>query len=378
MPSTYQILLNGAPADSGFYDRISTLEIEENADMPGSLQLRIPISRNEDGEISGVNEAGLQPFDNIAVVVTPEEGTPGCIFDGFVLSHKIHMESAVRSSWLELYAQDASWLMSLEEKAREWANTTDSTTASAIFSEYGFAPGPGNATDDSGVYSEDNHTLMQRGTDFDFLRGLARRAGRFFRVCCGPAAGARIGVFAKPNVDSQSVATFRPNDAVAPNVSKMDFEWDIMRPTEARASQALFSDPSEQGASGDSTESGLTALDERNLASFAVRPMQVILTTPADDAGQLQRRTQALLRESQWFARCSGEADIASLGKLLRAGDVASVETVGSVHSGKYLVWSVRHNIGQQSHKMNFQLVRNAMGPAAGGGGAGGLLGGLL
>ena len=376
MPSTYQILFNGTPADSGFYDRITTLEIEENADLPGSLQLRLPVSRTEDGEISGVNETGLQPFDNIAVVVTPEDGAPGCIFDGFVLSHKLHIESALRSSWLELYAQDASWLMSLEEKTREWANTTDATTASAIFAEYDFSPSPGNFAEDSGVYTEDTHTLMQRGTDYDFLRGLARRAGRFFRVSCGPVAGVRIGVFAKPDVSLEPVTTFRPNDAEAPNVSKMDFEWDIMRPTEARASQALFTDSSEDGASGDSTDSGLSAMDERDLVTFAGRPMQVVLTTAADDAGQLQQRTEALLRESQWFARCSGEADIASLRKLLRAGDIAKVETAGSVHSGKYLVWSVRHNIGQQSHKMSFQLVRNAMGPAPRG--AGGLLGGLL
>ena len=72
MPSTYQILLNGSAADSGFYDRITSLEIEENADMPGSLQMRLPVSRTEDGELSVVNEAGLQPFDNIAVVVSPE------------------------------------------------------------------------------------------------------------------------------------------------------------------------------------------------------------------------------------------------------------------------------------------------------------------
>ena len=273
-------------------------------------------------------------------------------------------------------AQDASWLMSLEEKTREWANTTDATTATAIFAEYGFSPSPGNFAEDSGVYTEDSHTLMQRGTDYDFLRGLARRSGRFFRVACGPVAGVRIGVFAKPDVSSKPVATIRPNDTEAPNVSKMDFEWDIMRPTEARASQALFTDPSEDGASGDSIESGLSAMDERDLATFAGRPMKVLLTTAADNAGQLQQRTEALLRESQWFARCSGEADIASLRKLLRAGAIAKVETAGSVHSGKYLVWSVRHNIGQQSHKMNFQLVRNAMGP--GPSGAGGLLGGLV
>ena len=51
--------------------------------------------------------------------------------------------------------------------------------------------------------------------------------------------------------------------------------------------------------------------------------------------------------------------------KLLRAGDIVKVETAGSVHSGKYLVWSVRHNIGQQSHKMSFQLVDEVADPSA-------------
>src|SRR5262249_54468502 len=128
-------------------------------------------------------------------------------------------------------------------------------------------------------------------------------------------------------------------DLATPNVSRMDFEWDVMRPTAVVAGQAVFTDSSDDGASGDATESGLAPLDERDLATFAGRPMQVILTTPADDAGQLKRRAQAVLRESQWFVRCSGEADLASLRKLLRPGDLVSVATVGSVHSGKYLIW---------------------------------------
>ena len=204
---------------------------------------------------------------------------------------------------------------------------------------------------------------MQRGTDFDFLRTLARRSGRFLRVRCGPVPGTRIGVFARPNLAAEPAATLRPNDSEAPNIRQIDFEWDIMRPTAVVARQALFTDPSESGASGDSSQSGLATLDERDLATFAGRSMQVILTAPADDAGQLQRRAQALLGESQWFVRCTGEADLASLHVLLRAGAIARVETAGSVHSGKYLVWSVRHSISPESHKMNFHMVRNAAGP---------------
>jgi hypothetical protein len=104
--------------------------------------------------------------------------------------------------------------------------------------------------------------------------------------------------------------------------------------------------------------------------------MTVILTAPADDAGQLSRRAQALLRESEWFVRCTGEADLSAVHVVFRAGTIVTVEGVGAVHSGRYLVWSVRHAIDQQLHKMSFVLVRNAVGPAPAS--AGGLLGGLL
>jgi hypothetical protein len=45
------------------------------------------------------------------------------------------------------------------------------------------------------------------------------------------------------------------------------------------------------------------------------------------------------------------------------------------VHSGKYFVWSIRHTITQDTHRMRFVLTRNAVGPAPPAeGGLGGLL----
>jgi hypothetical protein len=100
-----------------------------------------------------------------------------------------------------------------------------------------------------------------------------------------------------------------------------------------------------------------------------------MLTTPVDSAGELLMRAQALLTESGWFVRCEGEADVSRLHAVLRAGDVVQIDGIGSLNSGKYMVWSVRHTIGQDSHKMKFVLVRNALGPPPSGGG--GLLGAL-
>ena len=93
-----------------------------------------------------------------------------------------------------------------------------------------------------------------------------------------------------------------------------------------------------------------------------------------DNGGELSMRATSLLRESGWFVRCEGEADVARLGVVLRAGTIVSVAGIGTLHSGTYLVWSVRHTITADAHKMKFVLVRNAVGPAPSGG-AGGLAG---
>ena len=72
-----------------------------------------------------------------------------------------------------------------------------------------------------------------------------------------------------------------------------------------------------------------------------------------------------MLTESGFFSRCAGEADADRIGTILRVGDVVTIEGAGSLQSGSWLVWNVRHRYSLDSWKMSFTLVRNAIGPAA-------------
>jgi hypothetical protein len=53
------------------------------------------------------------------------------------------------------------------------------------------------------------------------------------------------------------------------------------------------------------------------------------------------------------------------LGTILRVGDIVTIEGAGSIQSGSWLVWNVRHKYSLDSWTMGFTLVRNAMGPVA-------------
>jgi phage protein D len=399
MPSTYQILLNGQATNADLYTAISSLDVEENMDLPGAAQLNLPVGRSEGGELTYVSDGRLQPMVNLAVVVTPAAGSsagspaaalggaaaalgvggsgspgPQCIFDGYILTHKLHLETGTTNSTLSVWGQDASWLMNLKEKVKEWVDVTDADVANAIFGDYGITPSNDNTTDDSPSHTESGHSLMQRGSDIQFLRTLARRNGKVCRVACADKPGQRTGYFTKPKLDGDPAAVLSLNDLQTWTVSALDLSWDATLPTAVIARQALFTDSDENGVSADTSDSGLALLGDRKLADFTGKPMTVLLAAPVDDGGELSLRAQSLLRESGWFVRCEGEADIARLGVVLRAGLVVRIDGIGALHSGKYVVWSVRHTITADAHKMKFVLVRNAVGPAPSGG-AGGLAG---
>ena len=72
---------------------------------------------------------------------------------------------------------DPTVLMHLDEKVKSWPNMKDSDVASSIFSDSAYGFTPGRRVDRSGRAQENDHTLIQRGTDIQFLQQLADRNG---------------------------------------------------------------------------------------------------------------------------------------------------------------------------------------------------------
>lgn len=361
--STYQVLFDGTPADQDFYDQVSMLEVEENADLPGAISLKLPVAVS-DGELTWVADARVKPYANLAVVAAGPDGGDQCIFDGYVLTHKVHLPSGTSGATVEVWGQDASVLMELTETVKEWSGLSDVDVAAQIFSSYGITAAGANSAESAPAHTDDEHTLMQRSCDAVFLRRLARRTGRWFRVTCADKPGVRTGFFASPDLSADPTVTLGVTDPATAAAPVLEFSWDASRPTAVAARQASLTDNDQAGVSADTSDSGLVPQDARTLASFAGRTRTVLLTAAADTA-ELPARSAGLLREAGWFVRCEGSADVNVVKQVLRVGTVVAVEGCGSLLSGPYLVWSVRHSFTTQAHSMAFVLVRNALGPEA-------------
>jgi hypothetical protein len=400
MGSNYSLILNGQPADDTLKQLLAATEVEESMDLPASIQIKLPVSRSAAGDLTYISDPRFVALATLAVVAqaggsgaagvaagaagatAAALGNPAspaatqCIFDGYVLAQKIHLETGTTNSTLTVWGQDASWLMNQQEKVREWVDVTDATVAASIFGDYGITPAADNASNDSPSHTEDTHSLMQRGSDIAFLRMLARRGGKVCRIACADQPGARTGYFAIPKLDGDPVLNMALNDPDNWTINSIDLEWDATRPTNVTARTALFSDAAQGGINADTASSGLAPLGAKNLAAFSGQTMTVLLAAIADSPGELTQRAQGLLRETGWFLRCEGEADVERLGTVLRAGMLVKLVGIGDVHSGTWIVWTVRHKITEEKHSMRFTLLRNGAGdPPPSTSGLGGLLG---
>jgi hypothetical protein len=365
----YQVLFGDPPqaAAASFYDTLQSLEIEENADLPGAIQFVVPVvAQGSAGseDLSNVGDSRFAPYARVAVVATADGAHGACIFDGYVLSHKVQLDRGTTHATLQVWGQDVTCAMNAKETVKEW-NKTDGEVANEIFGNYSFSTASANTQDDSPRHEASKHTLMQRGTDAQFLRDLARRNGKLFRVACTEQAGRNTGYFIKPKLDDEPSATLTLNPPGSATVDALTFEWDVARPSKALAQVLIDTkDPEKKSI----TDSGLAALDQRSLGDFisdSKYRMEARVTAAVDSAGELQTRAESLLREAGWFVKCEGEADLSRVRTVLRVGTVVRVNGAGRMHSGKYYVWSVRHTISATAHRMKFVLLRNAVGRAS-------------
>jgi hypothetical protein len=367
MPTTVELTINSSPADDSLYDAIQELQVEESADRPDTLLIRLPVNRTPGGDLQFVGDGTFEPFTTVALVLTPSGGSPQCVFNGFVLSWRLNLDRTSGASTIDIWAHDASWLMSGSDTVREWSGLTDGQIANEIFKGHGFQQAAANTTDDSPPHAAASHTLLQRGTELQFLRMLGRRNGKVVRVACTDRPGTLTGYFVKPDVEAKPSVTLDLIDPDFWTVDSLEFDWDVMRPTEVTASQVALEHRSSNGDAGNATTTGLKAMDARDYPTYSGSPTTLLLT-PIADAPELTMRSTAALREAEWFVRCRGEASVDRLGAILRVGTVVALQGVGNLHSGNWFVWSVRHEIAIDSIVARFTLVRNAVGPASSGG----------
>ena len=96
------------------------------------------------------------------------------------------------------------------------------------------------------------HTTIQRGSDIQFLKQLAKRNGYECFVELDPAGGAVNGHFHPPRVEETSQGVLSVNLGEATNVNAFSARFDMLKPVAAQVTGLDIDDQSDQAAQIDS------------------------------------------------------------------------------------------------------------------------------
>lgn len=348
------------------------MEIEEDHRLASMFRIKLSISQQEDGLWMFLDDERLKPWAKIVIAAIADDEEVELI-TGYVTQLKPHIESDDDQCWLEVYGLDGSALMSIEEKIKDWPNKSDSDIAREVFQSYGLTP---EVDETEVVHEEAIATIIQRETDIQFLKRLARRNGFECFV------EGEKGFFRKPVMTEPPQPILAIHFGAETNLASFDAKLDALRPTAVEMHQLDMISKEPQDAAAESNEQRQLGRD--GALSLAppqgALPRMFVRHAVATTQPEMENLCRAMFDEAEWLIAARGEIDSAAYGAVLRAKKLVPVKGAGEAFSGVYYVTSVKHVFTPDGYAQHFTARRNAMAPSGPDdfGGGGSLLGGLL
>jgi len=354
------VSIDGVPASQELLQAIQQIEVEDHANMADMLRLRVVIGVKDGcAGWSFVDDDLFGRLANIKIGVALGSGRSETLINAYVIETNATFANQPGSSILHVVAMEPTVLMNLEEKVKPWPNMADSDVANALFTapEYKFTP----IVDTTKWRRQENdQTLIQRGTDIQFLEQLARRNGYEVYVETNGLTGVVEGHFHAPRLDLPPQGVLSVNMRDATNVNSFNARFDMLQPATAQATNLDVESRENQQAQVGSSR--LKALG-RETVLMAQRQRRVLPSqTGLTRTGELQAYAQAVADQSALAITAEGELNTVAYGGLIRAKRPILVRGAGRQFSGTYYVDRVLHTLTPDSYKQNFTLRRNAVG----------------
>jgi len=210
--TAYQVTLNGSAVDNEFYADVVSLTVEENTASGNTFRLQLATTLQDDGSWKYLDDDRLALFTKVSIKIgfTGGGGLAGALgsllggggndgleqlFDGYITGFQLSLGSEPGKTDIDVSGMDTSVLMSLEEKISTWPDMADSDIAQQILNNY-VAEVQADTTPT--VHQENETTVVQRGTDIQFVRDLAQRNGLEFYFETDKDSGNVVAYFRAP------------------------------------------------------------------------------------------------------------------------------------------------------------------------------------
>jgi hypothetical protein len=391
--SFVSVWIDGASMDD-FDDRVQRLEVTERAMDASSFRMVMSMAPSDQGTWDLMDDERFELMRRITIAFglgpyrSTEPETLTVVFDGYITSVEPYFgPHRVPDSTLEVAGLDASCLMHFEARPREWKGQSDADIVRTIYQSYGFAT---DVPDTAPTRHGHTASLLQRTTDAEFVRMLARRNG--FECYVEPddsEVEAKnhpdahvIGHFHPPRLelDPQPALTLMPR--THPSLIELRARWDSHRPTtivsrhidpRSRRIQTAIQDKPRLKQLGKHTRHDLLREKLAPLTRKAtLNPIGLQHSHVPHHETELRSLAWADYLDSNWLAEATGKVQGLRYEQIIRARRPVDIQGCGELMDGPWYVRSACHmwkqNEPTQSYEIDIELVRNALGPVAAGG----------
>lgn len=338
------------------YEDLVELSVEVPDDGPATFQLTLALYKDPEGGWVHLDEERLRLWREVVIHVGFVDGGPEELIRGYITQVRPHFDREEGRSILEVAGMDGSVLMDRQEKLKDWPNKKDSDIARELFGEYGFTP---DVEDTAIIHDEALSTVIQRETDYRFLRRLALRNGLSLWVEGG------VGHFLPLPADPEPQPVLAAHFGEETNLLCFTATVDAMHPSQVEMFQVdrLTKEVLTAGAVGP-VEDPLGSLAPDDLLPPGEEPARVyVAKNAATGMPEMTALVEGLFREGSWFVSAEGEVDPAAYAHVLRPRGLVTVKGVGESYSGVYYVSFVRHTITREGYSQLFRARRDALLP---------------
>jgi phage protein D len=355
---SFLITLDGEEA-TDLYEDVVSLDVELSDDLPASFRIVLGTAKEGDGSWRYLDEERFRPWTPVTVEAGFVGGGREEVLAGYVTAVAPTFAPAAARSTIEITGLDASVAMDREERLAAWPNKKDSDIARELFQLHGFTPDvEGTAV----VHDEALSTVIQRETDWQFVRRLARRNG--FACWVEGATGHFRPLPADPEPQPVLAAHFGGETTLR----RFALTVDALRPAEVAMFQVdRFGKEVLAAEAATGPEDALGALTGPALLGPGVPAGRVVVAkNAATGRPEMEALCRGLAREGAWLVSGEGEVDAAAYGHVLRPRGLVTVKGVGETHSGVYYVSFARHTFTREGYTQRFRVRRDGLLPTGG------------
>jgi hypothetical protein len=361
------LLINDERVDAELLGQLVRVEIRESDNDPTVAALRFKLAQRQDGEFFPLDDDLFTPAAALAIDIAAPGGLPERLFSGHVSHVRPHFETIEANCYLEVLGMDAAALLDVEDRVFQYPDSTDSEAAQQVFDRYGITA---VVTETPARHLEDRQLLMQRESDWRFLKRLARRNGFVCFFEFDGAAGELKGYFGPPKLDAdpQADLTILREES---NLSWFDVQHSLVGPVRVAGAaidpigkRILRStdEPLLELLGGDD----VSAATENGLTERGVEAATALLRDPTPQDAAVTRAGAAASDRARFAVEARGEVDPMLYRGLLRARRPVLVKGVGRQLAGVWYVRAVRTTMHESTLTQTFAFNRNALGPSGG------------